>query len=76
MKHRIIIALLTLALLSACGPAPAPTPIPDTLFVDPTGVPLIYELDDDLKPQRHFYLGDPDAVAAAQRAVANQGKAR
>jgi len=35
MKHRIIIALLTLALLSACGPAPAPTPIPDTLFVDP-----------------------------------------
>ena len=42
----------------------------------PTGVPLIYELDDDLKPQRHFYLGDPDAVAAAQQAVANQGKAR
>ena len=35
MKHRIIIALLTLALLSACGPVPAPTPIPDTLFVDP-----------------------------------------
>jgi len=40
----------------------------------PTGVPLIYELDDALAPIRHFYLGDPDAVAAAQRAVANQGK--
>jgi 2,3-bisphosphoglycerate-dependent phosphoglycerate mutase len=42
----------------------------------PTGVPLIYELDDALRPKRHFYLGDPDAVAAAQRAVANQGKKR
>jgi 2,3-bisphosphoglycerate-dependent phosphoglycerate mutase len=40
----------------------------------PTGVPLIYELDQALRPTRHFYLGDPDAVAAAQRAVANQGK--
>jgi len=40
----------------------------------PTGVPLIYELDDALSPLRHFYLGDPEAVAAAQQAVANQGK--
>jgi len=40
----------------------------------PTGVPLIYELDPAMRPLRHFYLGDPEAVAAAQRAVANQGK--
>jgi 2,3-bisphosphoglycerate-dependent phosphoglycerate mutase len=51
--------------------------IPDTEIVGlniPTGVPLIYELDGSLAPVRHFYLGDPEAVAAAQRAVANQGK--
>lgn len=42
----------------------------------PTGIPLIYELDADLKPIRHFYLGDADAVAKAAAAVANQGKAR
>lgn len=42
----------------------------------PTGVPLIYELDDDLKPQRHFYLGDPDAIAKSVAAVAAQGKAK
>jgi 2,3-bisphosphoglycerate-dependent phosphoglycerate mutase len=41
----------------------------------PTGVPLVYELDDDLKPLRHYYLGDPAAVAAAAASVANQGKA-
>jgi 2,3-bisphosphoglycerate-dependent phosphoglycerate mutase len=41
----------------------------------PTGVPLIYELDDDLKPIRHYYLGDQDAIKAAVSAVANQGKA-
>jgi 2,3-bisphosphoglycerate-dependent phosphoglycerate mutase len=40
----------------------------------PTGVPLVYELAPDMRPLRHFYLGDPDAVAAAERAVANQGK--
>ncbi|MDR3735110.1 MAG: 2,3-diphosphoglycerate-dependent phosphoglycerate mutase [Acidobacteriaceae bacterium] len=40
----------------------------------PTGVPLVYELDEDLKPIRHYYLGDPDAVAAAMQAVAAQGK--
>jgi 2,3-bisphosphoglycerate-dependent phosphoglycerate mutase len=38
----------------------------------PTGIPLIYELDDHLKPLSHRYLGDPDAVAKAQQAVANQ----
>ena len=42
----------------------------------PTGIPLVYELDDALKPLRHYYLGDPEAVAKAALAVANQGKAR
>jgi 2,3-bisphosphoglycerate-dependent phosphoglycerate mutase len=41
----------------------------------PTGIPLVYELDDALKPQAHYYLGDPDEVAAAAQAVANQAKA-
>ena len=39
----------------------------------PTGIPLVYELDDRLKPIRHYYLGDPDAAAKAAAAVANQG---
>jgi 2,3-bisphosphoglycerate-dependent phosphoglycerate mutase len=38
----------------------------------PTGIPLVYELDDDLKPIRHFYLGDPAAAAAAAARVAAQ----
>ena len=42
----------------------------------PTGIPLVYELDASLKPIRHYYLGDADAVAAAQAAVAAQGKAK
>lgn len=42
----------------------------------PTGVPLVYELDDQLEPLRHYYLGDPEAVAKAAAAVANQGKAK
>ena len=40
----------------------------------PTGIPLIYELEDDLKPIKHYYLGDPEAVKKATEAVANQGK--
>ncbi|MEW5773554.1 MAG: 2,3-diphosphoglycerate-dependent phosphoglycerate mutase [Thermodesulfobacteriota bacterium] len=40
----------------------------------PTGAPLVYELDRDLAPIRRFYLGDPDKVAAAARAVAAQAK--
>lgn len=40
----------------------------------PTGIPLVYELDADLKPIRHYYLGDPEKVKAAMEAVANQGK--
>ncbi|GBD89175.1 2,3-bisphosphoglycerate-dependent phosphoglycerate mutase [bacterium BMS3Abin03] len=42
----------------------------------PTGIPLVYELDDDLKPIKHYYLGDPDEIAKAAAAVANQGKAK
>ncbi|MBL8334674.1 MAG: 2,3-diphosphoglycerate-dependent phosphoglycerate mutase [Rubrivivax sp.] len=41
----------------------------------PNGVPLVYELDADLKPLRHHYLGDAEAVAKAAAAVASQGKA-
>ena len=41
----------------------------------PNGVPLVYELDENLKPIKHYYLGDPDAIAKAQAAVAKQGKA-
>ncbi len=41
----------------------------------PNGIPLVYELDADLKPIRHYYLGDADAVAKAAAAVAAQGKA-
>jgi 2,3-bisphosphoglycerate-dependent phosphoglycerate mutase len=40
----------------------------------PTGIPLVYELDGNLKPVRHYYLGDPAAAAAAAAAVANQAK--
>jgi len=41
----------------------------------PNGIPLVYELDEDLKPIRHYYLGDAEAAAKAAAAVANQGKA-
>jgi 2,3-bisphosphoglycerate-dependent phosphoglycerate mutase len=41
----------------------------------PNGIPLVYELDDQLKPIRHYYLGDAEAAAKAAAAVANQGKA-
>jgi len=43
----------------------------------PTGVPLVYELDDEtLKPIRHYYLGDEDEIRRKQEAVAKQGKAK
>lgn len=42
----------------------------------PTGVPLVYRLDDDLKPIDHSYLGDAEAINNAMKAVANQGKSR
>lgn len=38
----------------------------------PTGIPLVYELDAELKPQRHYYLGDENAARAAAAAVAKQ----
>ena len=41
----------------------------------PNGIPLVYELDTDLKPIRHYYLGDAEAAARAAAAVASQGKA-
>ncbi|MBN1869571.1 MAG: 2,3-diphosphoglycerate-dependent phosphoglycerate mutase [Candidatus Omnitrophica bacterium] len=40
----------------------------------PTGIPLVYELDDHLKSIKHYYLGDPESVKKAAEAVANQGK--
>lgn len=42
----------------------------------PTGVPLVYELDNDLKPIRHYYLGDEEEIARKAAAVAAQGKAK
>lgn len=42
----------------------------------PTGMPLVYELDADLNPLKHYYLGDEEAVKKAMEAVANQGKAK
>ena len=41
----------------------------------PTGIPLVYELDDQLRPVRHYYLGDPEAAAAAAARVAAQSAA-
>lgn len=42
----------------------------------PTGQPLVYELGEDLRPIRHYYLGDEEAIKAAMQAVADQGKAK
>lgn len=42
----------------------------------PTGLPLVYELDEDLKPIKSYYLGDPEEAAKKAAAVANQGKAK
>jgi 2,3-bisphosphoglycerate-dependent phosphoglycerate mutase len=42
----------------------------------PTGIPLVYELDESLRPVRHYYLGDPDEVARRTASVAAQGKAK
>ena len=40
----------------------------------PTGIPLVYELNEDLTPKTHYYLGDPEASKKAADEVANQGK--
>ena len=42
----------------------------------PTGVPLVYELDDSLRPLKHYYLGDADEIAKRVASVAAQGKAK
>jgi len=42
----------------------------------PTGVPLVYELEDDLKPIKHYYLGDQEKISAAINSVANQAKGK
>jgi 2,3-bisphosphoglycerate-dependent phosphoglycerate mutase len=42
----------------------------------PTGIPLVYELNEQLRPIKHYYIGDPEAVAQAIQAVADQGKAK
>jgi len=42
----------------------------------PTGLPLVYELDEDLKPIQHYYLGDPEEAAKKAAAVANQAKVK
>jgi 2,3-bisphosphoglycerate-dependent phosphoglycerate mutase len=42
----------------------------------PTGIPLVYELDERLRPLRHYYLGDQAEVARRIAAVSSQGKAR
>ena len=47
-----------------------------TQFNIPTGIPLAYELDDDLKPLSREFLGDPEEIAKAAAAVAAQGKAK
>jgi 2,3-bisphosphoglycerate-dependent phosphoglycerate mutase len=51
--------------------------IPDEEIVGlniPTGIPLVYEFNDDMSPIRRYYLGDPEAVAKAEKAVADQAK--
>lgn len=40
----------------------------------PTGIPLVYELDENFKPIKHYYLGNEEAIKNAEQAVANQGK--
>jgi 2,3-bisphosphoglycerate-dependent phosphoglycerate mutase len=53
--------------------------IPEYKIVElniPTGIPLVYELSDDLAPIRNYYLGDPEAAKRAAQAVADQLKQR
>jgi 2,3-bisphosphoglycerate-dependent phosphoglycerate mutase len=53
--------------------------IPEDEIVElniPTGIPLVYELDEDLKPLEHYYLGDAEEIQKAVQAVADQGKAK
>lgn len=53
--------------------------IPESEIVElniPTGIPLVYELDKELKPIRHYYLGDPEEARKKAEAVANQAKGK
>ena len=53
--------------------------VPESEIVElniPTGIPLVYELDESLRPLAHYYLGDPETVRKAAEAVAKQAKAR
>jgi len=53
--------------------------IPEQEIVElniPTGIPLVYELDENLKAIKNYYLGDPEEIAKATQAVANQGKSK
>jgi 2,3-bisphosphoglycerate-dependent phosphoglycerate mutase len=53
--------------------------VPDQELVNlniPTGVPLVYELDEALRPREHYYLGDPEVVKKAAEAVARQGRSK
>lgn len=53
--------------------------IPDDKIVElniPTGIPLVYELDENLKPIKHYYLGNPEEIEKAAAAVAAQGKVK
>lgn len=53
--------------------------IPNEKIVEmniPTGIPLVYELDDNCKPIRNYYLGDPEEIRKAIEGVAKQGKAK
>ena len=53
--------------------------VPDDEIVSvniPTGIPLEYELGTELRPLRHYYLGEPEEVARAVQQVASQGKAK
>jgi len=53
--------------------------VPENEIVElniPTGIPLVYELDEELKPIKHYYLGDPEEAKKKAEAVANQAKAK
>lgn len=53
--------------------------VPESEIVElniPTGIPLVYELDKDMKPIKHYYLGDPEEAKKKAEAVANQAKAK
>jgi 2,3-bisphosphoglycerate-dependent phosphoglycerate mutase len=53
--------------------------IPDEVIPElniPTGMPLVYELDEHLKPLKNYYIGDEEKVKKAMEAVARQGKAK